>query len=85
MAEDQKKRLTKEIPCRKRTREISSQTDEEDAHEVRGHACQRCCDANARLSSIKEKLSTLLQNIARVRNIQEKSKRSGARKQKHAK
>ena len=63
MAEDQKKRLseelTKERQRRKRTREGRSQTDEEDAHEVRKHACQRCCDANARFSSIEEKLSTL--------------------------
>ena len=65
MAEDQKKRLpeelSKERPRYKRTRESSSQTDEEDAHEVREHACQRCCDANVGLSSIEKKLSTLLQ------------------------
>ena len=85
MEGDQQKGLseewTKERHRRKRTREGSSLTDEEDCPEVREHACQRCCDANARLDSIEDKLSTLLQ-ILPVHYIQEKIKRSRAKKTK---
>ena len=90
MAEDQKKRLYEELTNerlrRKRTREGSSQNDEKDAHEVREHACQRCCDANARLSmQHRGEAVYALTNITRFCNIQEKSKRSGVREQKDAK
>ena len=86
MAEDQKKRfsekLTKERQRRKRTREGSSQTDEEDAHKVREHVCQRCkCETFQHRGEAVYALT----NITRVRNIQVKSKRSRARKQKYAK
>ena len=84
MAEDQKKgsctELTKERPCRKCTREGSSETNE-DVHEVRKHTCQRCCDVNAKLSSIKEKLAIFFKKLpefetykSKVNNLEQENK-----------
>ena len=51
---------------RKRTREGSSQTDEEDATEY--HGCRQSCTMNATLSSIEEKLNMLLGVLPELEN-----------------
>ena len=60
---------------RKRTREGSSQTDEEDAAELHQHGCQKCSEAtNVKLSKIEEKLNKLLESLPDLEKCKSKVK-----------
>ena len=71
MSNEQGNRRDAKERGRKRTRQGSSQTDEEDATEdhTYTHPCGHCSDAtNARLSSIQEKLNMLLSVLPELEN-----------------
>ena len=74
MPDESSKKKGRAEKGRKRTREGSSQTDEEDASDQHHkHGCKKCLEAtNSRLSGIEEKLNTLLAILPELENYKQK-------------